>query len=249
MTAALFIADLHLNPADPATAEAFAGFLAGPARAAGTLYILGDLFDYWLGDDQLDDPFYAAQAAALQALAAEGVALHFMPGNRDFLCARRFARAAGLTILPDPSVITRDGQRLLLAHGDAYCTDDIAYQRFRRFVRNRFLQAILWLALPRRWRQQKARQLRERSQQHNRRKDYRIMDVNADAIDAALAGHDCRILIHGHTHRPATHAHRHGVRHVLPDWHAGQGGYLQLQDGQLSRHDWPATQPENPTGI
>lgn len=232
----LFIADLHLNPNDPATAAAFRSFLEGPARAAASLYILGDLFDYWLGDDQLDDPFYAEQAAALRMLSTHGVRVHFMPGNRDFLCARRFAAAAGLSIIPDPSIITLDGERLLLAHGDAYCTDDVAYQRFRRVIRNRLLQAILWHALPKSWRQKKAQQLRERSRQNNRRKDYRIMDVNAAAIDHALEEAGSRRLIHGHTHRPATHEHTQGLRHVLPDWHDGQGGYLCWQDGQLSQH-------------
>ncbi|MBE9610306.1 UDP-2,3-diacylglucosamine diphosphatase [Chitinilyticum piscinae] len=238
-SSALFIADLHLSPADPATAQAFLRFLEGPVQGTDALYILGDLFDYWLGDDQLDDPFYAAQAAALRALATRGVRIHFMPGNRDFLCSRRFATSAGLTILSDPCVIELDGLRLLLAHGDAYCTDDVAYQRFRRLIRSRLSRALL-LAMPRTWRQRKAAQLRKRSRNSNRNKDYRIMDVNARSIEQAFLNSGCSLLIHGHTHRPATHQHTNGIRHVLSDWHAGHGAYLAWESGELRTRSWPA---------
>lgn len=221
-----FISDLHLSPADPATAEAFAAFLTGPARQAQALYILGDLFEYWIGDDQLEDPFYAQQCRQIVALAASGVAVHFMAGNRDFLCARRFALACGLSILPDPSTIEIAGEKILLAHGDRYCTDDVRYQRFRKLVHNRALQ-WLWLHLPSWVRLAEARRLRQRSQDQTGRKPAAWIDVNPVAIASAmqLAGAHC--MIHGHTHRPARHTLPTGTRYVLPDWHNGHGGYLR----------------------
>ncbi|MDR3427206.1 UDP-2,3-diacylglucosamine diphosphatase [Silvimonas sp.] len=238
----LFISDLHLSPADPATAQAFQRFLTQQARHASQLYILGDLFEMWIGDDQLDDPFYAEVAASIATLAEQGVAVFFMPGNRDFVCGTRFAQAAKLQILTDPSVITlANRQRVLLAHGDAYCTDDVAYMRFRRIIRNPLVRMI-WLALPFGWRNRKAGQLRQQSSAMNRNKMRSIMDVNAAAIENALRRAQVDTLIHGHTHRPARHQEAAGTRWVLPDWYAGMGGYLQWQDGQwqmLTLNDTP----------
>ncbi|MBB5191221.1 UDP-2,3-diacylglucosamine hydrolase [Silvimonas terrae] len=228
----LFISDLHLSEADPATTAAFCRFLAGHARTASRLYILGDLFNAWIGDDQLSEPYYAGMAEAIKALATSGVAIYFMPGNRDFLCGKRLAREAGLRILPDPSVITLDdGKPVLLAHGDAYCTDDVSYMKFRRIVRSRWAQAI-WSALPYRWRNRKAGQLRAQSSAANQTKMHAIMDVNAAAIEGALRQAGTDVLVHGHTHRPARHKASFGTRWVLPDWYAGAGGYLQWQDGE-----------------
>ncbi|SMC28766.1 UDP-2,3-diacylglucosamine hydrolase [Andreprevotia lacus DSM 23236] len=231
----LFIADLHLSPADPATLAALHAFLAGTARAAAVLYILGDLFEVWIGDDQLAEPAYADIAASLRGLADSGVPVYLMPGNRDFLVGKRLARAAGLTLLPDPTVITPFGLPLLLAHGDAYCTDDAAYQRFRRIVRNPLTQ-WLWRRLPFALRNREAAKLRRQSQAHNRQKAAYIMDVNAAAVEHAMRTAASQTLIHGHTHRPAQHAHATGTRWVLPDWHAGQGGYLQLDADGISMH-------------
>ncbi|GLS05311.1 UDP-2,3-diacylglucosamine hydrolase [Chitiniphilus shinanonensis] len=239
----LLISDLHLSPADPATVAAFEVFVAGPARQAQALYLLGDLFEVWIGDDQLDDPFYARIARQLAGLAASGVAVHFMAGNRDFLCGTRFARAAGLTLLPDPTVIAPFGAPLLLMHGDSLCTDDAAYQRFRRIVRNPLVQ-WLWRRLPYSWRNREAAQIRARSSASNRDKAAYIMDVNVGAVAQAMRQAGARVLIHGHTHRPARHAEAEGTRWVLPDWHAGHGGYLQVTAaGQtlctLAHHPWP----------
>ncbi|WP_148715983.1 UDP-2,3-diacylglucosamine diphosphatase [Chitinolyticbacter meiyuanensis] len=229
----LFISDLHLSPADPATAQAFARFLADTAREADALYILGDLFEVWVGDDQLDEPFYANVARQLKALADHGVAVYFMAGNRDFLCGDRFAREAGLTVLADPSVVTTAGQRLLLAHGDALCTDDAGYQRFRRIVRHPLTQ-WLWLRLPYRWRNRKAAQIRDQSSSMNRSKAAYIMDVNPDAVVQLMRDNQCDTLIHGHTHRPTKHTVASGTRWVLPDWHAGVGGYLRVNERELT---------------
>ncbi|AOY00334.1 UDP-2,3-diacylglucosamine diphosphatase [Jeongeupia sp. USM3] len=229
----LLISDLHLSPADPATVAAFGRFLAGRARHAQALYILGDLFEVWIGDDQLDEPFYAARAAELRALADSGVPVYFMAGNRDFLCGQSFAAAAGLTLIADPLTIAPFGKPLLLAHGDAYCTDDADYQRFRRIVRNPLVQ-WLWRRLPYRWRNREAAKLREKSTAMNRRKAEAIMDVNAGAIAAAMRDAGVATLIHGHTHRPARHAEAAGTRWVLPDWHDGSGGYLRVAEDGVS---------------
>ncbi|GGP26785.1 UDP-2,3-diacylglucosamine diphosphatase [Silvimonas amylolytica] len=237
----LFISDLHLSPADPATTGAFRRFLAERASAASRLYILGDLFNAWIGDDQLSEPYYAGIAQDIQQLTRSGVAVYFMPGNRDFLCGKRLAREAGLTILPDPTTISLDDNTpVLLAHGDAYCTDDANYMKFRRIVRSGWAQAI-WLALPYRWRNRKAGQLRAQSSAANQTKMQSIMDVNVTAIETALVTAGTRVMIHGHTHRPARHDAPFGTRWVLPDWYAGAGGYLQWQDGAWSMLTLSAT--------
>ncbi|WP_051711357.1 UDP-2,3-diacylglucosamine diphosphatase [Andreprevotia chitinilytica] len=241
----LFISDLHLSPADPATAAAFHAFLVGQAREATALYILGDLFEVWIGDDQSNDPFYAEQVRAIRALVDTGTPVYFMPGNRDFLCGNRFASAAGLALLADPTVIAPFGMPVLLAHGDAYCTDDAAYQRFRRIVRSPITQ-WLWLRLPFSWRNREAAKLRQQSQQHNRAKADYILDVNVQAVEAAMQWANSATLIHGHTHRPARHTQINGTRWVLPDWHAGAGGYLRLDESGPSLHAlddtiWPGT--------
>ncbi|QLI82200.1 UDP-2,3-diacylglucosamine diphosphatase [Chitinibacter fontanus] len=228
----LLISDLHLSPADPATLRAFFTFLYQRAQHASALYILGDLFEYWLGDDQLDDPFYAKIANALAALRQHGVSVYFMPGNRDFLPGPRFAQAAGLSIIPDPSIIQIDGLRVLLAHGDAFCTDDIGYQRYRKLARNRLVQWI-WLNLPRRIRNREAEKLRNKSKAMNQRKAMQIMDVNAGAIQTALRKYNTPVLIHGHTHKPDIHEYPEGIRYVLPDWHQGQGGYAAILQGKI----------------
>lgn len=232
MKPTLFISDLHLSPADPATAAAFHVFLANTAPGAAALYILGDLFEYWIGDDQLDDAFFAEQAATIRQLVGRGVPVFFLPGNRDFLPSRRFAAASGAALLADPSVISLNQQPVLIAHGDAYCTDDAQYQRFRRIVRHPLTQ-WLWFAMPRFWRQRKAAALREQSRRQGPRKAEYLMDVNVGAVGAAMRAAGVNTLIHGHTHRPARHEHREGIRWVLPDWKNGAGGYLRQDENGL----------------
>lgn len=225
MKPTLFIADLHLSPDDPATAQAFASFIGGVAREAAALYILGDLFEYWIGDVQLNNPFFAAQAQKLRQLS-QTVPVFFLPGNRDFLPGKRFAREAGVRILPDPSLIMLGDQRVLIAHGDAYCTDDVAYQRFRRIIRHP-LTRLLWQLMPLTWRYRKAAGLREKSRQESPAKMDYLMDVNRATIESVLQEASVKTLIHGHTHRPARHLHENGERWVLPDWKNGTGGYLR----------------------
>lgn len=246
MKPTLFISDLHLSPADPATAEAFAAFLAGPARQAQALYILGDLFEFWVGDDQLEDAFCATQCRRIVELATHGVAVYFLPGNRDLLAGQRFALACGLTLLPDPYLAEIHGERVLLAHGDAYCTDDLAYQRYRRCVSHPVVQ-WLWFRLPRSVRNRALTRMREKSQRQTARKPASYTDVNTASIEATFTRAGILIMVHGHTHRPAVHAHPQGTRYVLPDWHNGNGGYLQRDDTGWQMH-WLGDSPAIPNG-
>lgn len=225
----LFISDLHLSPHEPGTAERFLAFLAGPALGAESLTILGDLFDYWTGDDDLADPFNARIVAALRMLADTGIGVSFMAGNRDFLVGDAFATAAGLSLLPDPCLRDIGGVPTLLTHGDALCTDDPDYQRFRAQVR-----APAWrgafLARPLAERKREIEALRAMSEAEKKIKPAAIMDVNAQAVVATLAAHGARAMIHGHTHRQGRHEHfANGIpcpRWVLGDWHADRGNAL-----------------------
>lgn len=219
--AALFISDLHLAPARPDITSAFEAFLRGPALEGESLYILGDLFEYWAGDDDLDDPFNARVVAALARCGAQ-VPVFFMHGNRDFLAGDRFAGAAGLTLVGDPLVAQIAGRRTLIMHGDTLCTDDHEYQRFREEVRSP-AWASTFLALPLGERKRRIEQLRERSEAQKRVKPMTIMDVNPAAVEDALRAHGCERLIHGHTHRPGRHSllvdGRPCERLVLGDWY------------------------------
>ena len=238
---ALFVSDLHLSPREPATAERFLAFLIGPARGATSLTILGDLFDYWAGDDDLAEPFNARIVAALRALADTGILLDFMAGNRDFLIGEAFAAAAGLRLLPDPCVRDIGGVPTLLTHGDALCTDDADYQRFRAQVRDPAWRGT-FLARPLAERKHEIEALRARSEAEKKAKPAAIMDVNAAAVVAALATHGAQAMIHGHTHRQGRHAHlidgRSCPRWVLGDWHAGRGNALACAAG-----DWRWLEP------
>ena len=233
-----FISDLHLSADRPALTALFERYLAGPARAASRLYILGDLFEYWAGDDDLDDPLGARVASQLAALVDAGTQVFFMPGNRDFLIGADFASRARLTLLPDPTPISLDGQPALLCHGDSLCTDDLAYQAFRQQVRNPAWQAQ-FLTQPLAVRKQIIAGVRMKSEEAKSEKAAAIMDVNADAVTALLREHGFPRLIHGHTHRPAVHSidvDGHACeRWVLADWRDDQGEVLVWADGQLAR--------------
>ena len=219
---ALFISDLHLQQNAPHTAAAFFGFLRMQAPLAQQLYILGDLFEYWAGDDDLGGSFNASVVAALRGAAAAGVALYWMAGNRDFLIGAAFAAASKLTLLPDPSIVTIAGRRLVLTHGDAACTDDTDYQQLRRQLRDPTWQRG-FLAQPLATRLAQIAGLREGSRNAQKTKSAAIMDVNDRAIAALFHDTDTDCMIHGHTHRPASHVIvlDDGVqraRHVLSDW-------------------------------
>jgi UDP-2,3-diacylglucosamine hydrolase len=224
-----FISDLHLAAERPAASQAFYAFLRDMAPTADALYILGDLFEYWAGDDNLGDAFNAGVAAALAAVAGR-IPVYLMHGNRDFLLLDGFVRASGVRLLPDPYQLDLYGTRTLLMHGDLLCTDDRRYQAFRRVVRNRFVQhAALLLPLARR--KTLVGGARRMSTRETQAKAMDIMDVNPAAVMSALRESACTRLIHGHTHRPARHEHlvdaRRCERWVLSDWyHRGQ--YLRV---------------------
>lgn len=235
--AALLLSDLHL-PAEPSPLrEGFLRFLAGPARDAQTVWLLGDIFEYWIGDD-VGLRVYAAEIAALRELTSRGVAVRFMHGNRDFLVGAGFAAATGVVLVSDPAVVELGSLPALLSHGDLWCTDDLAYQRWRRFSRNRVAQAI-FARLPRAWRERVAGGLRSHSRNEKRYKPEAIVDVNPAAIEQVLRRSRTRLLIHGHTHRPADHAlsidGQPARRIVLADWHPDRMEYLSASPDGLRR--------------
>lgn len=241
MTATLFISDLHLSPERPGAAASFRRFLSERAIEADALYILGDLFEAWVGDDDLASPFHAEIAAALKQLARSGVPIRFLAGNRDFLAGAGLAAAAGLELLEDPCRVDLYGTPTLLAHGDAWCTDDARYQAFRAQVREPAWRAE-FLAKPLAERHALAAALRERSEQAKAGKRPEIMDVNADAVANAFRLHAVRRIIHGHTHRPARHVQevdgRVCERWVLPDWYEARGGYLSCDSQGCRAEAW-----------
>lgn len=201
---ALFIADLHLSEERPHTTAAFLAFLVDKAVAADELYILGDFFDAWIGDDD-DRPLADTIAGAMKSVADRGVQVFFQHGNRDFLLGADYARRCGMQLLPALHVIERGSRRYLLAHGDQFCTQDVAYQQFRALVRDPAWQRD-FLTKPLGERREIAAQLRARSKEANSIKAEDIMDVTPDEVVQALGSHRCKVLIHGHTHRPARHA-------------------------------------------
>lgn len=224
----LFISDLHLSGAQPGITTQFVDFLRGPARQADHLYILGDLFEFWIGDDD-PDPAYAQIQDELRALTQAGVPCSVMHGNRDFLLGTRFCERTGCQLLDDGTVIELYGQRVLLTHGDVLCTDDHSYQRLRRTVRN---PAVQWLfkCLSLKRRERIAARIRSGSRMHTQAATPTIMDVNEQAVDRAFEHMQVHLMIHGHTHRPAIHRYpssgSDNIRIVLGDWYT-QGSVLR----------------------
>jgi UDP-2,3-diacylglucosamine hydrolase len=223
--ATLFISDLHLDDRRPEATAAFLAFLDRDAAGADALYILGDLFEYWLGDDA-PTPVGQAVAPALRALSDSGVHVAFTHGNRDFLLGERYAEAAGMTLLPEEHVVDLYGAPTLLLHGDTLCTDDVQYQQVRKMLRNPEWQAEFLKKTPEE-RVATALQAREMSAEHQAGVSMEIMDVNAGAVNDALARQGVRHMIHGHTHRPAVHEANDHQRIVLGDWY-DQGSVLTL---------------------
>jgi UDP-2,3-diacylglucosamine hydrolase len=228
----LFISDLHLSRAIPRTVAAFEHFVLVTADNADSVFVLGDLFDYWVGDDTLKvDPFARRIAQVLHTLSERGIALYVMHGNRDFLLGKRFMQAAGAIWLPDPFVMTAFGARIVLAHGDALCTADHKYQTFRRVARCRAAQ-WLFLAWPLRWRRALAERMRMTSDEGRSRPPSPLYDVTTDGVAALFRSSKTTTMIHGHTHKPARHDEQGGTRWVLPDWDfdhgTRRGGYLRV---------------------
>lgn len=206
MTHSLFISDLHLCEHSPTTTRLFHHFIQHSAPHAEALYILGDLFEYWAGDDDVSSPFHLEITRALRALAVQGVQLFIMHGNRDFLMAEKLAAACHATLLADPTRLNLYGKDTLLTHGDALCTDDIDYQVFRQQVRDTTWQQQ-FLAQPLAQRKAQIEQIRQRSSAGKMVKAESIMDVNNNSVHELLRAHGYPQLIHGHTHRPAHHLH------------------------------------------
>ncbi len=227
--ATLFIADLHLQTEEPASTAGFLRFLQGEARHADALYILGDLFEAWIGDDD-PNPLHREIAIAIKALVDSGVPCFFVHGNRDFLLGKRYARDCGMTLLAEETVLDLYGRNILIMHGDTLCTDDTGYLAFRAKVHTPWIQT-LFLALPLFIRSRIAAKMRAGSKAANSSKSMTIMDVNPQAVASVMAKHQVQWLIHGHTHRPYMHdltvndkpAHR----VVLGAWHT-EGSMIKV---------------------
>ena len=237
MAHTLFIADLHLCTEEPAITAGFLRFLREKAPQADALYILGDLFEAWIGDDD-PNPLHAEIAQALKQLT---IPCYFIHGNRDFLLGKRFAHRAGMTLLPEEKCLNLYGKRVLIMHGDTLCTDDEGYQRFRAKVHQPWLQK-LFCALPLFLRQRIAVKMRAGSKQANSRKDMAIMDVNPQAVQETMQRYQVQYLIHGHTHRPAIHHlqvnDQPAQRIVLGAWHE-EGSMIKVSDNEISLISFP----------
>ena len=221
MSETLFISDLHLDKERPQIIEQFLDFLTNDTHRADALYILGDLFEYWIGDDDPAEELTEV-ILALKTATERGLPIHFIHGTRDFLIGRRFSRRTGINLLKDIGVIDLYGVATLVMHGDTLCTDDLAYQSLRWKTRNPLIQWLL-LRLSLNKRQQIARYLRSRSTQEKQGKSQAIMDVNQSAVEQVMREHRVQRLIHGHTHRPAIHKYsldgEEAIRIVLGDWY------------------------------
>ena len=242
----LLISDLHLEEQRPDITQAFLDLLSGRGRDAESLYILGDFFEAWIGDDAMS-PFQLSICKALRSLSDSGTKIFLMHGNRDFMIGRAFCKAAGCTLLADPSVVQLNGEPVLLMHGDSLCTRDEAYMRMRRYLRNPITLFVL-RHLPLSTRHKLARKLRNESRAQTRMKANDIVDVTPEEAPRIMAQYGVHTLIHGHTHRPAIHklqvGDEAGKRIVLGDWDR-QGWALQVdeQGFQLAAFDFVPGQP------
>ena len=229
----IFVSDLHLSPERPRIDQVFFDFAARTAARAEAVYILGDLFEYWVGDDDLADPFNASVADALAELSRKGVRVRLMQGNRDVLLGEAFARRCGAELTADPTLLDLYGTRTLVMHGDTLCTEDLEYQEFRAYAHDTANQRR-FLSQPLSERKQQMFGMRAESEKSKRGKSEEIMDVTLSAVEAVLRTHGYPRLIHGHTHRPARHLHavdgRRCERWVLNDWYQ-RGGYLRCDSG------------------
>lgn len=234
----LFIADIHLCQDKPAITAIFLHFLQTVAQQCDALYLLGDLFETWIGDDN-PNPLYQQIANAINKLP---IPKFFIHGNRDFLIGQRFAHASGMTLLPDEQVLTLYGQRVLIMHGDTLCTDDESYQRFRAKVRQYWLQH-LFLSLPLRLRMFISTRIRADSKKTNQHKSVSIMDVNQQTVESVMTRQQVNMLIHGHTHHPTIYDFNlHGKiahRAVLGAWHHNYGSIIQIDPSGISFIDFP----------
>ncbi|WP_263079540.1 UDP-2,3-diacylglucosamine diphosphatase [Endozoicomonas sp. Mp262] len=232
---ALLISDLHLTPARPAIARAFLSFMEETAPKAGQLFILGDFFEYWVGDDAME-PFHEDIALALKHYTDAGHKLYIMPGNRDFALGRQFLKKSGAQWLKDPSLVSINGEKVLLMHGDSLCTEDKQYLLYRKIIRNPLVMGLLRLT-PLSYRKKLGRKIRENSLKSKVHKTREIMDVTPAEVSRVIEKFRVKTLIHGHTHRPAIHDVplanlTTAKRYVLGDWET-HGWMISTEDNQL----------------
>ncbi len=237
---ALFISDLHLTEAAPKTTEAFLHFLANDARKAESLYILGDLFEYWAGDDDMDSTYNQLITHAIRELSHAGTAVYWIPGNRDFLTGDKFATESAVTFLSELDTIEIADKKIALAHGDAQCLEDPDYVKFRAMVRAPQWQQQ-FLSLPLNQRKLLIESFRKDSKKENETKPDYIWDVTVSAVDDVFNKTGASIFIHGHTHLPDVHKHGSNLRYVLPDWdldnNSKKGGWLEITaNGEFVQH-------------
>ncbi len=236
---ALFISDLHLQAGSPKTIAAFLDFLEKEASQAEQLYILGDLFEYWVGDDDMDSETVKLITGAIRQVSDTGTSVFWIPGNRDLLTGRKFLRTIGAKALPELAIVGFGNKKIILAHGDAQCTDDINYMKFRKRTHNPIVR-FLFLALPLSRRKKIITGYRQQSKKANEQKPADIMDVNVSVIADLFRKTGASVMIHGHTHRPGCHTsvNENGecVRLVLSDWHL---------EGDIPRGDWLAIGMDN----
>jgi len=237
MSHTLFIADLHLEKERKDISDLFCQFLRTDARTADALYILGDLFEVWIGDDN-PCPFHAYIAQQIKALSDSGVPVYFIHGNRDFIIGKRFAKESGMTLLPEAMVVDLYGNNTLIMHGDSLCTLDVAYQKFRKKSRKKWWQTLM-LALPLFVRKKMARDIRNKSTEKKQTIDLSIMDVTQSEVELVMQQFNVTRLIHGHTHRPDIHhfdvAGQTFERIVLGDWYS-QGSMLKVTAQDIDLH-------------
>ena len=224
-----FISDLHLSENTPSVTQGFFEFLKTAAQELSHLYILGDLFEAWVGDDN-DSELATNVMQEINHATRNGLEIFFIHGNRDFLCGQKFAEQSNLTLLPDPYFLNFFDQKIALSHGDSFCTEDLEYIKFKKEVRSEKWQQE-FLQKPLDDRLNIASNMRDASQKNNSNKDISIMDVTPNAIQEFFAEHRIDLLIHGHTHRPNTHQINSGTRIVLGDWHK-TGWCLMLDEQQ-----------------
>lgn len=239
---ALFVSDIHLTPKLPRTTHAFIELIDSYLHQTENLFLLGDLFEYWAGDDDRDTSYHQKIITTLKKMHNSGTNIYWIAGNRDFLIGKEFAKEAGMNLLNDPSCFTLANRSFLITHGDAQCTDDIAYMQFRNMVRQEKWQ-LAFLSKPLQERKAIIEQMREASTAGQKQKSMAIMDVNQQAINQLFVDNHVNVIIHGHTHRPALHRNENNLRYVLPDWDCDQeneenrGGWLTLnEEGQFLFH-------------
>lgn len=236
----LFISDLHLEPKRLDITNTFLTFLKQKAQQADALYILGDFFEVWIGDDE-KSVFHQTIIDALKQLTENGLPVYFMRGNRDFLIGEAFIQATGCRFLPDPTLIDLYGKKILLTHGDALCTSDYKHQQFRKYAQNPTYNRF-FLCLPLFIRRAIARWIRGASQKHTAGMPYQVMDVTQTAVEEQMREKNVTLLVHGHTHRPAIHEFlldkKPARRVVLNDWHNRGGALVYKESGEISLLEW-----------